>query len=63
MKRKPSITTNCVANRYAKANERIVEFSGDHGAGCLVSVTKDDNGQLTVQVYRREACDVLVSPV
>ena len=35
--KKPRVTVNCVANRYAGAGERIVEFSFADGTGGLVS--------------------------
>lgn len=53
--KKPSVTTRCVANNYAAAGERIVEFSA-HGAsgpvGGLISFRLADCGSLTVEVYR-----------
>ncbi len=50
MTRKPTVTTNPVANRYAAANERIVEFSASNGAGGLISFN-DTGERLIVDIY------------
>ncbi len=34
---KPRISTRCPANRYAAADERIIEFSFQDGKGGLIS--------------------------
>lgn len=48
--RKPSITVRSVADNYAMANERIIEVSGDQGAGALISIAKAADGSLSIQV-------------
>lgn len=58
---KPTINTRCVANRYSAASERIIEISGRHGAGALISIVENDDG-LNVYIYRRERCMATVAP-
>lgn len=53
MTQKPTVTVRCVANQYAAPNERIIEISGRHGAGALISIIENDDG-LNVYVYRCE---------
>lgn len=49
--RKPTVTTNCVADRYTMPHEKIVEFSsGDKGG--LISFSQKENGELHVHLYR-----------
>ena len=53
---KPRVITQCVANRYAGPNERIIEFSGespDHGG--LISFSITDDGRMIVDIYRQGA--------
>lgn len=50
--RKPRITINCVANRYAAHGERICEFSDGKGNGGLISLITREDGTLSVDVYR-----------
>jgi hypothetical protein len=52
--KKPEVIVKCVANTYSAPNERIVEVSGERGAGCLISIRQHDNGELSVAVYRPE---------
>lgn len=51
--RKPSITTNCIANRYTSHNERTIEFDSTNGGG-LISFFVRDDGTLSVHVYRQD---------
>lgn len=52
---KPTVNTRCVANNYAAANERIIEFSDPNGAGGLVSFKfYPETGDLVVDVYRTD---------
>ncbi len=52
-RKKIKVTSPCVADRYAGADERIVEFTGTR-CGFLLSVREDDAGNLTVEVYRAD---------
>lgn len=58
---KPTVSVRCVANHYSAPSERIVEISGRHGAGALISIVENDDG-LNVYVYRRERCKVSFEP-
>jgi hypothetical protein len=58
---KPNVNARCVAGRYAGPNERIIEISGRHSAGALISIVENDDG-LNVYVYRRERCKVAFEP-
>ncbi|MES2295377.1 MAG: hypothetical protein V4527_18925 [Pseudomonadota bacterium] len=50
---RPSIKTRCVADTYAdKTRERIAEFSAPNGKGGLISVRQNDDGTVTVKLYR-----------
>jgi hypothetical protein len=49
---KPKVTVNCVANRYAGPNERIIEFSAPNGAGGLIALRIRNDGLIVVDVYR-----------
>lgn len=51
---RPTVNTNPVANQYAGTGERIVEFgSGKSGGpGGLISFTRNDDGSLSVNLYR-----------
>lgn len=51
---KVKINTNPVANGYASAGERIVEYSSPNGGG-LISFGDTDDGRLQVQLYRHDA--------
>lgn len=55
MKRRPSITTPCVADRYAGPQERIAEVSLPDGRGCLISVAA--NGTICVYAMGRDGSD------
>jgi adenine-specific DNA-methyltransferase len=47
-------TTAAVAERYAMADERIVEFSGtDHEQGGLISFRIAEDGRMIIYVYRQ----------
>jgi len=50
--KKPSVKTKCVANNYAMRNERIIEVTGQHGKGCLISIVNLENGEVLINVYR-----------
>lgn len=55
--RKPRVVTDCVANRYASNNERIIEYSFGYndtgnGIGGLITFVKLDNGKFRVELYR-----------
>lgn len=55
---KPSVNTNCVADRYAAPGEKIIEISSDAG-GCLISLSvvpapDGEAGVLRVDVYRAD---------
>ena len=52
---KPTIKTNCTANHYAAANERIIEFTGQNGLGGLIAVRNMADGTVVVDVYRTDA--------
>lgn len=57
---KPRVKTNCIANRYAAINERIIEFgAGSRGSGGLISIAVHEDGRITVSVYRHTS-DVIV---
>ena len=51
---KPRVTVNCVASRYAGADERIIEFITRSGSGGLIAFRETDTGDLLVQVYRTD---------
>jgi hypothetical protein len=59
---KPTINTRCVASHYSAPNERILEISGRHGAGALISIIENDDG-INVYVYRRDRCEVNAAPL
>lgn len=54
--RPPTVLTKCVANHYAnKGRQRIVEvLDRETGKGCLISVSRMDNGELQINVYRMD---------
>ena len=55
MKRKPRVLTKCVANHFAAADERVIEFSfpgSDGYPGGLISFSTLADGTPTVQLYR-----------
>lgn len=59
--KKPKVTVNCVASRYAGHNERIIEFSGNNtNQGGLISLSFTDDGKVRVDVYR-QGSDVVVN--
>ncbi|MDP8971194.1 MAG: hypothetical protein M3N52_12015 [Actinomycetota bacterium] len=47
------VNVSPVADRYAAAGERIVEFSSTHGGG-LISFTLTPEGTLRVEVYQQD---------
>lgn len=48
---KPRVTVNCVANKYAAPNERIIEvFDKDTKQGALISLLSY-NGRLIIGLY------------
>lgn len=51
---RPTINTNCVADRHAdRAREKIIEFrAGDKGG--LISFYQHDNGTVTISIYRTD---------
>lgn len=52
---KPKVSTKCIANHYAAPNERIIEYSANHGnLGGLISFTVSEDGKLTVCLYRHD---------
>lgn len=51
-KRRPSIKTPCVADRYHAPGERIAEFSTPSGAGGLIRIQELDGGAVVLEVYR-----------
>jgi hypothetical protein len=56
MPRRPSINLKCVADSYAeKSRERIAEFSAPNGKGGLICIRQNDDGTVTVSVYRLDA--------
>lgn len=57
---KPRVILNCVANRYTAANERIVEFSSQHGGG-LISFREKANGRLEVNIYQMDPTVIVVA--
>lgn len=53
--RRPRVTTNCVAQKYASQDERIVEFYDPRtNKGGLIALRALEDGTLSVEVYR---CD------
>lgn len=53
---KPRITTKCPANRHARPDERIIEFSGDNiNQGSLIALHTTPDGRLIVDIYRQGA--------
>ena len=56
--RRVKITLDCVANRYASTDERIVEFDSPNGGG-LISFFLRADGSLSVVVYRHDATVVV----
>lgn len=54
---KPYVNTRPVANAYANANERIVEYSLPGGPGGLISIREhhDEPGHLIVELYQHDA--------
>lgn len=51
--KRPKVTVNCVASRYAGPGERIIEFSSANGGG-LISLFCREDGTLAVDVYRTD---------
>lgn len=52
--RKPRVTTNPVANRYAAPGQRIIEVSaGCTAIGCLISLELVA-GKLKIHIYRQD---------
>ena len=51
--RKPTVTTNPVANQYAGPAERIIEYSAGELGG-LISLRSTDDGRLIVEPYRHD---------
>jgi hypothetical protein len=51
---KPRITVDGMADSYAAANERIVEFSNGAGTGGLISFRVEEGGKLTADLYRAD---------
>lgn len=49
---RPSVTTRCVADQYHGPNERIVEFSDAKGNGGLINLRTQEDGTLSVHLYR-----------
>lgn len=61
--KRPKVIVRCVADRYHSPSERIIEVSGQDGkAGCLISLFNDENGRLSISVYRAERCAVGHAP-
>lgn len=60
--KRPRIITNCVANKYANRNERIVEYSFSNGKGGLIAFSLDDQGRPRVELYRHDPEVVIVTP-
>lgn len=58
-RRRPTVTVNCVASRYAAPDERIVEFSDSQSGGLIRLWRHPVDGKLYVQVYRQDP-DVVV---
>lgn len=58
---KPRVNTRCVADRYAMADEKIVEFSEGISGG-LISLRRHPDGNLLVQLYNLDK-DVEVEPI
>lgn len=55
MRRRPSLTTPCVADHYCdKRTERIAEFDANDGTGTggLIQLRRLESGTLLVNVYR-----------
>lgn len=48
--RKPRVITDCVANRYARPDERIIEIADAHGNGALLAVSASAAG-LLLEIY------------
>lgn len=56
--KKPKIITKCVANNYASANERIIEFSNGEIGG-LISFRILEGGKMSVHVYQQDRAVVV----
>lgn len=58
---KPKVITRCVANHYARDDERIVEISDSVlGIGCLISIRRTPEGALQIAPYRADKGVVFV---
>ena len=53
-RRRPTIKSPCVADRYRVMHERIAEVAFPDGAGCLVSLRTQANGTNLIEVYRAD---------
>jgi len=50
---RPRVIANCVANKYAGADERIVEYTSRHGGG-LIAFHETEDG-LVIDLYSHDA--------
>ncbi len=53
-RRRPTLKSPCVADRYHVMHERIAEVAFPDGAGCLISLRTQANGTNLVEVYRAD---------
>jgi hypothetical protein len=57
---KPKVNTSPVADKYTRPDERIIEYSSEHGGGLIAFINRDD--RLRVELYRHDpAVDIVVS--
>lgn len=47
-----STGSKCVAQKFAAKREKIIQFNSGSGSGGLISFTEDDQGNVTVELYR-----------
>jgi hypothetical protein len=59
--KKPKVTVNCVADKYATQGETIIEFSSEAGGG-LISFRVASDGKLLVDLYRMDPAVVVRVP-
>jgi hypothetical protein len=55
MRKQITVNTKCGADFYAPADTKIVEFSNKNGTGGLVSFRNNEDGSITVELYRLDA--------
>lgn len=54
MGNRPSVMLNNPAQQYAERNERIVNFTSEHGGGLISFRADDERGELRVDVHRQD---------